>query len=405
MDSVHWSCCEAGMDFEHHQQPDKPRVLIIEDDPAMLQRIITSIARPCCVNEAMLDRFDATSGNPVCCGCATDEAGDRGCCTVVGSLRQLYRFDLSKCDIIICASGLADGSGLDALAYIRGIAPTLPVMLTGEPSDTPLAVEAIRAGAADFLVNTESELRTLPLTIEKCLAQQRIKRENERLQNDLSRSLAETAVKNRQLQALIHQLETMARTDDLTGLYNRRWLNLMLERIWAESLRNGRPMAFMMIDLDGFKSVNDELGHQYGDDILRLSAKVIEANCRQVDHVARYGGDEFCILMPETEPHEATAVARRVLDAFTKAIGGRRDVAHLISMSIGISHISLSRPANITQLIAHADEALYAAKADGKNTVRLRDSQGHVSIPTTWSTAYQDGARDLPDSADASSPS
>lgn len=372
------------MHQENDHHPAKPRLLIVEDDPVMLRRIINSASRDCCRSEEMAADLVRINSRPIQCSCATtDDSYGHACCTVIRSLRQLHEFDLSASDLVICASGLPDGSGLDVLAYIRGMAPMLPVMLTGEPSDAPLAIEAIRAGAADFLVNTDSDLRTLPLTIEKCLAQQRIKRENERLQSDLSRSLAETAVKNRQLQALIHQLETMARTDELTNLFNRRWLNLMLERIWAESLRNGRPMAFMMIDLDGFKAVNDQLGHQYGDDILRLSAKVIEANCRQVDHVARYGGDEFCILMPETEADEAATVARRVLNAFTEAITHRRDVKHLISMSIGIAHIALSRPANITQLVAHADEALYAAKAGGKNTIRLHDRQSRNETPTT----------------------
>jgi diguanylate cyclase (GGDEF)-like protein len=372
------------MTHGNHERRPKPRLLIIEDDPQMLQRIISSVGRACVPSPTM-----APVDAPLQCACATEAEPREACLTIVSSLRQLHDFDLSRCDLVISASGLADGSGLDALAFIRGMAPMLPVMLTGDPSDTPLAVEAIRAGAADFLVNTESELRTLPLTIEKCLAQQRIKRENERLQNDLSRSLAETAVKNRQLQALIHQLETMARTDELTGLFNRRWLNLMLERVWAESLRNGRPMAFMMIDLDGFKAINDQLGHQYGDDILRLSGKVIEANSRQVDHAARYGGDEFCILMPETEAEEATVVARRVVNAFTEAISNRPDVAERLSMSIGIAHIALSRPASITQLIAHADEALYAAKAEGKNTIRVRDMNGHIPISMVQDTVRE----------------
>jgi diguanylate cyclase (GGDEF)-like protein len=367
-------------DAKVHTQ-SMPRLLIIEDDPEMLRRTLEGLARACCA-PGSVKRIPDEGPYAAICACEDDEADRDVCCSVISSMRQLTEFDLSRCDVVICASGLEDGSGLDALTYIRGMAPTLPVMLTGEESDTPLAVEAIRAGAADFLVNSDSAFRTLPLTIEKCLAQQRIKRENERLQSDLSRSLAETAVKNRQLQALIYQLETMARTDELTGLYNRRWLNMTLERVWAESLRHGRPLAFMMIDLDGFKQVNDELGHQCGDDILRLTAKVIESNCRQVDHVARYGGDEFCVLMPETEPEEAVAAGRRVLDAFTSAISMRRDSSRIVSMSIGISHINMSGPANTTQLVAHADEALYAAKAAGKNTIRLREADRCTDYPS-----------------------
>jgi diguanylate cyclase (GGDEF)-like protein len=190
------------------------------------------------------------------------------------------------------------------------------------------------------------------------------------------------ALKNQQLHTVIEQLESMARTDDLTRLSNRRWLNLMLQGNWAEAMRNDLPLACIMIDLDGFKALNDECGHQKGDELLRLVGKIIQANCRAVDTTARYGGDEFCVLMPHTEPHEAVQVAERIASEFELAASQMEQGEHRVGISIGLAHINLSRPVNAEQLISHADEALYAAKSSGKQRIAIRDRDG-VYAPMT----------------------
>ena len=191
-----------------------------------------------------------------------------------------------------------------------------------------------------------------------------------------SLSLAELARKNRQLQDANRKLEAMARTDDLTGLYNRRYFGEQLDRAWAQAVRNDRPLAFMMIDLDRLKETNDRFGHQRGDEVLRRAARVIEANCRQVDVTARYGGDEFCVLMPHTDVQEAVRVAERILHEYESANGVKSKNEPRLGMSIGIAHIDLSRPANAEQLIRHADEAMYAAKSDAASRAVLRDADG-----------------------------
>lgn len=356
-----------------------PRLLIVENAPDIVRSMVSSLDRPCCDPQVMLANLQGPARLSFCTCEGTDGVGCGACCIVVADLTQLHLCDLNCCDVVLCASSLPDGSGLDALAYVRGIRPTLPIMLTGDPEDTPLAIEAIRAGASDFLVTTGNDLRLLPLSVEKCLAHQRIRLENDRLQDDLSRSLSETAIKNRQLQTLIKQLEAMARTDELTRLYNRRWLNLMLERAWSEAIRNGQPLGLGMIDLDGFKSINDELGHQRGDELLRLVGKVISANCRQVDFAARYGGDEFSILMPNTNASDSEAVLRRIVDAFEYAVQNSMWGGSGIGMSVGLSHIELSRPVNADQLVTHADEALYVAKSSGRNRIVVRRAEGAIA--------------------------
>ena len=364
------------------QTSSRPRLLLIEDHEELLREMIEAIDRPCC-SAAALAPDGVDPGRVRVCRCtgAAGDAGDAVCCVVTGSLRALHQCRLDHIDLVICATTLEDGSGLDALAYIRGLRPNLPVILTGEPSDTPLAVEAIRAGAADFLVTTGSDLRTIPLAVEKCLAHQRIRDENERLHDDLSQSLSETAVKNRQLETLIQQLEIMARTDELTGLYNRRWLNLMLERVWADhASQQCSQLAFVMIDLDGFKSVNDDLGHQRGDAVLRMAARLVDESCRKMDFAARYGGDEFCVLLPTIDPGEAAGMTHRILDAFTGAIDDEPDLSSRVSMSIGLAHAHLSTPSTPEQLVSHADEAMYAAKAAGKSGIMMKRKNGCTPI-------------------------
>jgi len=355
------------------RQSERTRLLILHPDESAVAHLASIFDRRCWFNTAR-----PNAGSIRHCSCGGNDS--IACCAAVASLADLHAFDLSRFDVALCASDLADASGLDALAYIRGTVPNLPVIMLGE--DASLAIEAIRSGALDFVVaDHEQQLTVLPLVVEKCLVHQRIKQENERLHHDLKASLADLAVTNHQLQSVIRQLEAMARTDELTGLANRRWLNLMLQGNWAEALRHGLPLACLMIDMDEFKAVNDKRGHTHGDELLRLAAKVIRANCRQVDIPARFGGDEFCVIMGHTEPQEAIVVAQRIMREFDYAMRNRPADEPKVSMSIGLAHITLSRPANSEQLLSHADEALYAAKSAGKRCVMVCEAVGRCVMP------------------------
>jgi diguanylate cyclase (GGDEF)-like protein len=350
------------------------RLLFVEPDPTIVSLMTQTLQESWCDGGlAVCDEVGRRLG-----GCGMCERNRSGGCTdvVASSLHELHESDLTQVDLVICAVGLPDGSGLDALAYVRGMRPELPVILTGSTDDAALAVEAIRAGAIDFLISNGREMRALPLAVEKCMAHQRIKHENERLQRDLSHSLAELEVKNQQLETVIQQLQTMARTDELTGLANRRWLNLTLEGCWAEATRHDLPLACLMLDLDGFKRLNDEMGHHRGDELLSLVGRVISANCRDVDIAARYGGDEFCVLLPHTHPQDALRVADRILCEFRRMAARMPIGEPRLSLSIGVAHIDVSGPIRAEQLLMHADEALYGAKTLGKNRIVLREASG-----------------------------
>ncbi|MHC4101951.1 MAG: diguanylate cyclase [Planctomycetota bacterium] len=356
--------------------PDRRYVLVIEQDPRTAHRMVTALGGHLCASLTHARRAEDADPHSGADGCRRGHGEGDVCCQVLESLGMLYGFDLRRAELVICATDLPDGSGLEALDYLRSRTPHIPVILVGAPDDAAMAVEAIQAGAMDFVTSTGHDLPTLPLVVEKCLAQQRVKQENERLQADLSSSLTELAVKNRQLQAVVRQLEAMARTDDLTGLCNRRSLNEMLERAWEAAVEKGQPLAFMMIDVDDFKSVNDINGHLHGDELLRRIGTLIESNCRQGDVAARYGGDAFCVLMPDCEAAVAVRVAQRILLAYEQMHRDRRPGEPRTGMSIGVAHIDLSRPGDTEALIRHADEALYAAKTAGKHRVMVRDHHG-----------------------------
>ncbi|MHB1156337.1 MAG: GGDEF domain-containing protein [Phycisphaerales bacterium] len=186
-----------------------------------------------------------------------------------------------------------------------------------------------------------------------------------------------------QLQQAIRQLQAQVLTDPLTQLANRRCIEQSLERAFAEAQRYDSDLACVMIDLDGFKQMNDSLGHQAGDKLLQLAGKVLQANCRRSDVAGRYGGDEFVLLLPRTDPDTALAVAQRIQEQFRSDVQAMLHChSHATSggrcgMSVGIACVSRHRPVSADQLVALADAALYLAKAAGKGRIMFHPTPAH----------------------------
>jgi len=169
------------------------------------------------------------------------------------------------------------------------------------------------------------------------------------------------------------RLEQLAQTDPLTQLLNRRALTERIATEMERALRYDATLALLMIDLDHFKRVNDTHGHLVGDDVLRDMGELLRGMIRTNDIVARYGGEEFLVLLPETDDAGAEVFAERIRQAVEAASFARDAMTEPLRMtcSIGVALFPAARVETAEDLLARADSALYRAKADGRNRVRL----------------------------------
>jgi diguanylate cyclase (GGDEF)-like protein len=164
--------------------------------------------------------------------------------------------------------------------------------------------------------------------------------------------------------------QALARTDFLTGALNARAFYELAEAETARALRFDHPLTLVYLDLDDFKAVNDRFGHAGGDRVLRAAAAALQASLRETDRVARVGGDEFALLLPETDGKAAEAAMSNVRTAVAGALGAH---GWPVTFSIGIAAYE-TPPRDIDVLIKAADEAMYRAKAAGKNRIYVADA-------------------------------
>jgi len=162
------------------------------------------------------------------------------------------------------------------------------------------------------------------------------------------------------------EMEKLATIDGMTGIFNRRHFLALADREWYRARRYGRPLSFLMIDIDYFKAINDRFGHDVGDRAIVHVANVAGGCKRTSDLLARIGGEEFALLLPETEIAQAELVAERLRRAV--AASPLADVSHSATVSIGVA-TSDETMAGISDLMKAADQALYAAKRSGRNRV------------------------------------
>jgi len=177
-----------------------------------------------------------------------------------------------------------------------------------------------------------------------------------------------STVDDRRQEQLIEELSQLAMIDDLTRLPNRRHFDVELDRRLAELGRFGWPFGVLMIDIDHFKMVNDNAGHQVGDEILRLVARTLSANCRSFDTVARWGGEEFTAIIANVREDELRLVAEK-FRAMVEASGLRDDISAPIQITVSIGGALAQASESAAELVKRADEMMYAAKRAGRNLV------------------------------------
>ena len=168
---------------------------------------------------------------------------------------------------------------------------------------------------------------------------------------------------------LFEKIQHQATTDGLTGLVNHKTFYEILEKELWRSRRYGGQISLIMVDIDSLKKINDEYGHRVGDKVIKEISKRIKECIRQIDTAARYGGDEFAVILLNTSLIDASVVAKRMVDAVAKTPTAWNKEQIPLSISVGLGQYDAqSSPEDIT---SRSDQALYAAKQAGKNTVRI----------------------------------
>ena len=275
------------------------------------------------------------------------------------------------------ASKLGTGKSLSGVAWLE---PSLPADASAHPWARAMTEKVPNAGhTLEIALGAEGSrqlvINCAPITdaggsVRGCLATfndvSALHRANEALRETLS---ALSASKD-EIQRKNDELQRLATRDPLTGCLNRRSFHTSVERLFAEARASGQPLCCVMFDIDHFKRVNDTYGHAVGDRVIQEVAKKLHDCARATDLVCRYGGEEFCVIVPGLDVVQAFSFAERVRGRVERECGaGLRDVAGLrVTLSAGVDALSASS-LNAPALIDRADQALYRAKRGGRNRV------------------------------------
>jgi two-component system cell cycle response regulator len=268
---------------------------------------------------------------------------------VEGCTEALERVSAAD-ELLIASLSVEEGDALRLVSSLRANEATrqIPILLIAEEGELPRLAKGLDLGANDYLLRPADKNEL----IARARTQIRRRRLNERLKQHYQKSLS------------------LALTDELTGLYNRRYVAAHLDSQMNREREGGKGPAVLMFDIDHFKQVNDRNGHQVGDEVLVEIAKRAMHGVRNFDLVARYGGEEFLVVMPETTLAIAMAVGERlrraVADAPFPITGAAGALPVTVSLGVACALDSGDTPA---ALLRRADEALYAAKARGRNQV------------------------------------
>ncbi|MDA8173896.1 MAG: diguanylate cyclase [Nitrospiraceae bacterium] len=273
-------------------------------------------------------------------------------------------------DVIILDLELPDLNGNEVCRWLKVNEDTrgIPIIMLTAKAGVQNKVAGLEAGADDYLSKPymDSELSA------RIYASLRTKA----LQDELRR-------KNQQLQDLLSKVEVLAVTDPLTSLFNRRYFENMLVKEVERARRYEAPFSCMMIDLDHFKRINDAFGHVAGDSVLVETSSILRSSLRGVDTVARWGGEEFVILLPESSKEASLIPANRILESVA-AHSFRLAPGTVITVSIGMADSSgISADELGDRVLSDADTALYLAKRNGRNRIELYQAGPAGSAPSS----------------------
>ncbi len=259
----------------------------------------------------------------------------------------LVRIQTWTPELVLLDYNMPGLSGLETLTHLRKQQNYTAVIFVSANSDRELVIECLGSGADDYIRK--------PFNAGELLARVMVRFRNKDVQDALAAANA--------------RLQELAERDDVTGLYNMRFIYQKIESELKRAKRYGRQVGIIMMDIDHFKSVNDQFDHLFGSHVLKEFGQLIKKNMREIDFAARYGGDEFMLVLTETDEVGVGTFAERI----RKLIGdhvctdGKNNFSRTASLGYSVS--SLEELMVPKELVLRADQALYKAKENGRNRV------------------------------------
>jgi two-component system, cell cycle response regulator len=250
---------------------------------------------------------------------------------------ETLRTAADEVDVVLLDLSLPDSQGLETYRAVHALAPAVPILVLSGLNDESIALKAVNEGAQDFLRKARVDGEVLPRAIRYAIERHR----------------------------MLEQVRQLAIADELTGLVNRRGFMLLAEYQRSLADRKGTSLCLIFLDINQFKRINDEFGHDEGDRALRELGGLLLRTFRRSDVVARLGGDEFIVLMADINADGL----RTVLDRVKKNVEAFNQEGHFkwhLSISLGVAQSDPSRPATLETLIAAADQAMYKEKQQSR---------------------------------------
>jgi diguanylate cyclase (GGDEF)-like protein len=310
-------------------QNNKSTILVVDDQPADLETLLSFL------KQQHLHVRIASSGE-----------------------QALHVLSKYPADIILLDVKMPDMDGFETCRLIKENKESadIPIIFMTPMDSIDDKVTAFESGGVDYIIKPFQQVEVLA----RINTHITLRKKGQELEKALSEVTRQKKL-----------LEKLSRIDDLTGLFNRRHLNSVIAREFNRSKRHNIELSCLLLDLDFFKRVNDTFGHEFGDFVIQEFAAVIQSSLRISDFAFRYGGEEFLILLPQTETEGALQVAEKIrqhMEANTITDG---DSSVTVTVSIGVASFCQHQPSNRNELIAFTDKALYVAKRNGRNQVQV----------------------------------
>jgi diguanylate cyclase (GGDEF)-like protein/PAS domain S-box-containing protein len=257
----------------------------------------------------------------------------------------------------------------------RGVPPWVRAMTQNEPIlDTQLELAVVNGEPRRVLMNCAA-IRDAGGNPRGCLLTLDDITELDRVNTQLRKALGELESSRDQIQRQNEELQLLANCDPMTGCFNRRAFFERADKLLAQARQTGEPLCCLMTDIDKFKSFNDTYGHSVGDVVIRQVARILRSSMRPQDVLCRYGGEEFCALLPGVSQEQAMAIAEGIRQRIEFEAGPGVEVIDSlrITSSFGVAQLGRGGALTIEQVIERADQGLYASKEGGRNQVQCLD--------------------------------